>query len=484
MPKGQRHLLIGGLVLLDAAAIAVAVVAAYRLTAASAIAWEHIAPLTRVLSIVIPLAIGLFALNRLYSLDELLESPVEYGRILYACTLMAFSWSVLSFWGRDLSQMVLGETARSRTLVASLWLFSVLAAGGGRFLARRVVRALRRRDMLVSRALIVGLGTPGISLARHFQDLPHAGIRVVGFIDDFLAPGTPVTKEWKVLGAPSALPRILEQTGATEVIVVPTAMAWESFQNLIGTVPGLNGHAIRLASGFRDILATSVRVHHFGFMPLLTVERVRITGFDALLKRILDFGLAVLLLPFVATLAGALIAIGRVNRQAALRTVPVLQRGGGSFNALLLDVGVEGRQTAFQHLLYQLGWHRLPQLLNVLRGQMSMVGPRPIPLEYLQNYERWLPNLRTVKPGLMGPWVARQAPGSVDEEMQTNLFYIRNYSVWLDLQIIARSMVRLLADVPLAASRERSIREAARRISSGGPGPEPGPAHPRKVTPQ
>jgi len=295
MPKGHRRLLVLGLILLDILAVAIAMTAAYRAVSAVGRAPEPFG-YPWPLAIVIPVAIGLLALNRLYVLDELLEGPAEYGRIAYGCTLMAFGLSVLGFWVR------VEQGVPSRKLIVLVWLFSCLAVGGGRFLARRIVRALRRRGYLVSRALIVGLGSPGISLARHFGEIKHAGIQVVGFVDDFLPPGTPVTDGLKVLGPPSALPRILQQTGATEVIVVPTAMAWESFQDLIRTATDLNGHSIRLVPGLRDILATNVKVHQLGFTPLLTIERVRITGLDAILKRILDYGTAILLLPLALPL--------------------------------------------------------------------------------------------------------------------------------------------------------------------------------------
>jgi FlaA1/EpsC-like NDP-sugar epimerase len=198
------------------------------------------------LVLAIPVAIGLFALNRLYVLDELLEGPVEYGRIIYGCTLTTFGLSVLGFWWRDLDAI-----APSRRLLTALWLLSCLAVVADRFVARRIVRALRRRGHLTTRALIVGLGAAGLSLGRHFQEIKHAGVKVVGFIDDFLPAGTPVTDGLKVLGPPSALASILRQTGADEIIVVPTSMAWESFEDLIRSTASLNGHAVRLTPGFR-----------------------------------------------------------------------------------------------------------------------------------------------------------------------------------------------------------------------------------------
>jgi lipopolysaccharide/colanic/teichoic acid biosynthesis glycosyltransferase len=227
--------------------------------------------------------------------------------------------------------------------------------------------------------------------------------------------------------------------------VVPTAMAWESFQDLIRTVPALNGHAIRLASGFRDILATNVKVHQLGFTPLLTVERVRITGFDAILKQILDWGVALALSPFVLLFIGVAGAGLAARGRRLFRKVPVMGRGGEGFNLLLLNL--EDPKDV-RPSVWRLGLRQLPQLANVLLGQMSIVGPRPIPLGRTTEYDRWLPNLRTVKPGLIGPWIIREMPRSLDEEMETNLFYIRNYTVWLDLEILARSIVRLLRGYP------------------------------------
>jgi lipopolysaccharide/colanic/teichoic acid biosynthesis glycosyltransferase len=435
MPKAQRRLLITGLVLLDIVTVTLALLAARWLVSPQGEGDWFLYPWLPLMSVVV--ATMFFAINRLYVLDELFEGPVEYGRVVYACTLTTFAVSVVGFWGREI---VVGPP--SRRLIALTWLLSILAVGGGRFVARRVVRALRRRGYLVSRALIVGLGAAGISLARNFRSMRHTGMDVVGFIDDYLPPGTPVTDGLKVLGPPSALPRILHETGATEVIVVPTAMAWESFRDLIRSTSGLNGHAVRLALDFLDLLPTSVKVHRFGFTPLLTIERIRITGLDAVMKWVLDYGTALVLMPvtlsLVALLGGALLLTG-VRPFQSLR---VIGREGVAFRTFLLNVS-EPRNRV-QRLIYHLGLDKLPQFLNVLMGQMSIVGPRPVRVDQRSEYERWIPNLLTVKPGITGLWVVRGMPASLEDEMQLNLFYTRNYSIWLDLDILARSLIRLL----------------------------------------
>ncbi|MGH2427112.1 MAG: hypothetical protein ACRDF1_12640, partial [bacterium] len=165
--KRQRVLLTTALVGTDVVALAVALLISHRIAASVSI-WH--APQSFPLSLwfAVPVAIALFALGRLYVLDDLLEGPIEYGRVINCCTLASFSVIVLGFWGK-----ALGELAPSRTLIALVWGLSIATVGVGRFTARRVVRFLRRRGHLVSRAVMVGLGESGIGYARHFNQLRH-----------------------------------------------------------------------------------------------------------------------------------------------------------------------------------------------------------------------------------------------------------------------------------------------------------------------
>jgi len=440
MPYAQRHRFIASLMGLDILALLAAGTGASFLVPFDIMSAGRAGSLV-LLICAIPVAIGLFALNRLYVLDELLEGPTEYGRIVYACTLTAFGLSVIGFWWRDLDAIL-----PSRRLITALWLLSCLAVVGARFIARRIVRRLRRRGHLRTRAVIVGLGAPGLSLGRHFQEAKHAGVEIVGFIDDFLPAGTPVAGGLKVLGSPSALPAILEQTGAGEIIVVPTAMAWESFEDLIRSTATLNGHAVRLTPGFREILAANVKVHQFGFIPLLTIERTRITGLDALLKGVLDYVTAITLLVMGLPVLAIFAMLLRVKGVRPFQKVAMIGCGGRSFQVPILARSMPSNriETAF----LRLGLDKIAQLGNVLCGRMSIVGPRPIPVASRHDYERWIPNLLTVKPGVTGPWAVHGRLPSLDHEMQATLFYIRNYTIWLDLEVIARSVLRVLAGRP------------------------------------
>lgn len=438
MHSAVRRRLVNSLVLIDMLAVTAALTLAYWLAVPQRFALGN-PQYQLLLATGIPMAVALFALTRLYVLDELLEGSTEYNRLTYGCTLMALGLIIVDFWGANL-----GELVPSRRLIALIWLTSVATVGAARFAVRRVVRFLRRRGILVSRALIVGTGGSGIQLARHFQATKHAGIQVAGFVDDFLPSGTPVGEGLRVLGPPSKLPQLISETGASEVIVVPTAMAWESFQDLIRTVTGFNGHPVRLAPDFRDVLATNVRVHQLGFTPLLTIERVRITGLDAVLKMTMDYALALLLLPVAVPLVVLLSALLAMTGTPPLTSVRALGRRGKPFDAFLLNT--EGA-SGLAHILRQTGLDRLPLLLNVVLGQVSIVGPRLVPEARQREFQQWLPNLLTVKPGITGLWSVRMPP-SLDDEMQLSLFYIRNYTIWLDAEILIRTIIRIVAGHP------------------------------------
>jgi undecaprenyl-phosphate galactose phosphotransferase len=170
------------------------------------------------------------------------------------------------------------------------------------------------------------------------------------------------------------------------------------------------------------------------------VDRVRLAGFDAGLKAGLDYGLgALMVLP--AALLVALIGLSlRLSRPGpVLEGANYLGMGGRAFQAWQF-AGGPGWLSRF---LTESGLQRLPLLFSVLAGQLSLVGPRPVLASDRETYRRWLPSLATVKPGVTGPW-AVVALGSLEEEMRAALYYIRNWTIWLDLQILVQTALVIL----------------------------------------
>jgi lipopolysaccharide/colanic/teichoic acid biosynthesis glycosyltransferase len=98
--------------------------------------------------------------------------------------------------------------------------------------------------------------------------------------------------------------------------------------------------------------------------------------------------------------------------------------------------------SGFGLFLYRTGLDKLPQLFNVLVGQMSLVGPRTVSVGSQDRYGQWLPSVLTVKPGMTGPWAVANCP-TLDDEIRLTIYYIRNWTIWLDLQIIFQTVVRM-----------------------------------------
>jgi lipopolysaccharide/colanic/teichoic acid biosynthesis glycosyltransferase len=297
---------------------------------------------------------------------------------------------------------------------------------------RRVVRAMRRRGHLMARALIVGADEQGRAIARQLRSEVDSGLRVLGFVDDFLPRGTPVEAPLAVLGHPGVLPALVQEHRVAEIVVVPGAMAWESFQSVLEQITLGGGPRIRLSPGYYDLLATTPRVAHRNFVPLFVVDSARLSGFDALLKALLDYGLGLLAFVLAAPVL-AVILLARLGRRPALVTHAYIGIGSRVFRARTLAAGPDDA-------LAVTGLDRLPLLWPVLTGHMSLVGPRPIAAEARARYGRWLPSLASVKPGLTGPWAVVPV-AALEEEMRGVLYYIRNWTIWLDVQILAQTVL-------------------------------------------
>jgi lipopolysaccharide/colanic/teichoic acid biosynthesis glycosyltransferase len=385
----------------------------------------------------------LLALLGGYRRDVLLGGLVEYRYLLQASVLGLLGLTAFSFFWRPNFEPSRGWLLMVLPLsCVLLWL--------GRFLVRRAVYALRRRGWLTARVLIVGANDQGIAMAEQWLRDHTCGMSVVGFLDDFKPVGTAVTDGLEVLGRPTALERLAHETDVSEVVLVSGAVAWETFEEIIQGAIKPNGFILRLSPGFYEMLGTGVVVTNKSFVPLLNVNPNRLSGFDAVMKWTVDYaiGLAALCLGL------PLMGLAALGLKAAGAGRPLLDRhstpgqGGRAFKMLKFHTRPVSR---FERWLLSSGLDKLPQLFNLMMGQMSLVGPRPRVLGEDSEDPATGRNLLTMKPGIIGPWTAsgrwRQA-----DEAQVDLTYVRNWTIWLDLQIMvetAAAWLRLGRPAPL-----------------------------------
>jgi exopolysaccharide biosynthesis polyprenyl glycosylphosphotransferase len=214
-------------------------------------------------------------------------------------------------------------------------------------------------------------------------------------------------------------------------------------------------------------MTTGVEVHDAGNVPLLSINRIRLSGAEIFLKRVMDLLVSSIVLalfwPFMLLIG---LAIRLDSPGPIFHRRRVVGVGAKPFNALKFrsmyvyaaerlaqdpelrqkfeenyKLKDDPRVTPVGRFLRRSSLDELPQLFNVLWGQMSLVGPRMITPEERVRYGKWWMNLSTVKPGITGLWqVSGRSDIGYEERVMLDMRYIRNYTIWLDLHLLYRTI--------------------------------------------
>jgi exopolysaccharide biosynthesis polyprenyl glycosylphosphotransferase len=341
-----------------------------------------------------------------------------------------------------------------------------------RQIARNVFAKLRATGKLSRRIVIVGTDPHAVGLLHTYERHPELGYRVVGFVGDELdgrgthlrMSGGPSDPE--VLGTIADLPRVLHEQQAVGVVVSLASVTSEAVNTVTRQLTE-NGYHVALSSGLSDIDVTRLRPQQLDGRTMIYVEPVLRGGWRAAAKRGFDVTLAAVLLALSSpVLLAATLAIkydskgpvlfsqtrvgrnGELFRLTKLRTMVVdaeerkaalahLNESDGA----LFKIAADPRVTRVGRLLRKLSIDELPQLVCVLRGTMSMVGPRPaLPSEVAEWDDDVLERLR-VLPGLTGLWqVSGRSSSSFETYKRLDLYYVDNWSLRHDAEICARTV--------------------------------------------
>jgi exopolysaccharide biosynthesis polyprenyl glycosylphosphotransferase len=335
---------------------------------------------------------------------------------------------------------------------------------------RLLARHFRRRGFNYRTLLLVGINPRSQEVAEIIQTHPHWGLRLLGFV----APNAEFPRMvtgLPVLGSADDLPRILQEEVVDEVIFILSRRQLEEFEESFLLCSEL-GIRARVALYFPHMKARVVLEDLEG-IPLLTFTNTPLAPFPMFLKRLADVvasgvGLAVLAVPLLLIAAGVKLTsrgpvlfkqvrCGLNGRRFTLYKFRTMYQGSeqqldevahlNEVNGPAFKARSDPRVTPVGKVLRRLSLDELPQLANVLRGQMSLVGPRPPLPEEVARYERWQRRRLSMKPGITGLWQVSGRAGLDDFNrwIALDLAYIDQWSLWLDLKIMLKTIPAVLS---------------------------------------
>ena len=419
---------------------------------APAARWDY----TLITLAAIPVWILLFYLYGLYEPRQVLGPVNEFKQVFHGVV----AGTVVIFITDSIANMNL---ARGWALLAMASGF--VFVGGERLLVRKTLHFLRRRGGDTTRTIVLGFNHEATTVAKALEREGWLGYSIIGFVDDDVPPGTETTLGGEVIGNTSQLRELIEEKNAGLVLVAASAFDTTRLNRLFWELQDVDVD-LQITSGTIDLMASRMIVQSVAGVPLLYVRRTGMDRAQKTMKRALDllgslFGVIVL----SPLLAGVAIWIKRDSEGPVIFKQVRVGRDGELFECWKfrsMFVDAEERRAELEHLnegpgllfkladdprvtkagkvLRRYSIDELPQLWNVLKGEMSLVGPRPALPSEVEQYDDWVRNRLKVKPGMTGLWqVSGRTETSFSDYVRYDLFYIQNWSLSLDLWILWRT---------------------------------------------
>ena len=389
--------------------------------------------------------------------------PIHFGRGELLAVAKGTTFGI-ALW--LLAGVTLSISFVTATFLLQVWLSIVSGMIVARLLFRSILNRRGSREQFRRNLLIVGVNPRSLRIARELERGRDFACRIVGFADDSSMKGFPLASTLV------ELPEFLRNTAIDEVIVcLPIKSQFDRMVEIINCCED-QGIMVRVMA---DILAGSTSqssIDQVGDNALVSLHPHAINGSGASVKRLIDIvgaGLLVIALTPVLAVAAAVVTLSssgpaffrqeRVGRNKKIfkmikfRTMVAdastrqseledLNEASGP----VFKIGNDPRITRVGRFLRRTSIDELPQLINVLRGEMSLVGPRPLPVRDYEGFsEDWHRRRFSVRPGISGLWqVAGRSNLPFDQWMELDLKYINEWSLTLDFKVLLRTLPAVL----------------------------------------
>jgi exopolysaccharide biosynthesis polyprenyl glycosylphosphotransferase len=395
----------------------------------------------------------------------------DEARDIFKICALGLAILALSIYGFRLDGWLLGADEISRPWIVLLALTSGVFLLGEKLLIRTLSRYVRARGFNYRTVLIVGINDRALELADAIEDHRYWGFKIIGFVRDPDSTQAEIPKRFPVLGTTDDLQRLVEGLVIDDVLFCVSRRSLDQMENQILALHE-QGVRTRFALQLFPHAKTKTRLEELDGIPILTLATVQQSVLLAVVKRLMDIFLGLLMiglaLPIMALVA-LLIKMTEGGRVLYRQTRCGLN--GRRFTLYKFRTMIEDAEAKQQDLLHlnemdgpvfkmssdpRVTWvgrflrrfslDELPQFWNVLRGDMSLVGPRPPIPDEVARYQRWQRRRLSMKPGLTCLWqISGRNQLDFERWMQLDLEYIDTWSPWLDLKILLKTVPAVLS---------------------------------------
>jgi len=358
----------------------------------------------------------------------------------------------------------------SRLLFLYTAILVVIFIGISRGLITLLRSYLRRYGIGVERVMLVGAGDVGRMVMRTIAARPGLGYQLIGFLDDNPSKGSTDIGRIKALGPIENFTQILENQAVDLTII---CLPWQSHRTVARLVNECEqiGVKVQVVPDLFQLTKNQMQVEELNGIPLISTRTLSIAGWNWLFKRIFDIAFSMLIAIFALPL-GLLIAlmirldspgpiiyaqtrIGKngqpfkffkfrsmvVDADERRREIANLNQSTGP----LFKIKDDPRCTRIGGFLRRFSLDELPQLINVLRGEMSLIGPRPNLPQEVEQYQEWHKKRLSVSPGMTGLWqISGRSDLTFDEMVLLDIYYAENWSFGLDMSILLTTVPKVL----------------------------------------
>jgi len=449
-------------------------------------AWsKDFVPYAGVVFFIIPIQLAMLIYQRAYRLQGAFSYVAEFIKVFKAVSVASLLTIAFTFLFRG--GYAFRDFPYSRGVFLINFAFALVAFSAFHLSLRFVQTLIRKRDINLIPTLIVGTNAEAEQTLRELNERPDLGYRVIGIVAGNGKRGDAETRrflgETSIIGKVEELPALIRELAIQEVIITDDKIPSEKLFEAMMQVGRKQKVEFRFAPSLFNVLPQKTSVEQIGVLPMVRLFREPLSDAERLVKRLSDIVISTIALAVFSPLwliisilikfdsRGAILfkqervgmdgriflcykfrtmnanADDKIHREAYLKNIEgnAEANAGDDEKPVFGKVKNDPRITKIGKFLRRTSLDELPQFLNVLKGDMSIVGPRPpIPYE-VENYELWHRKRLDMKPGITGLWqVSGRNRLTFDEMVRIDVFYIENWSLWLDLKIILLTLPAML----------------------------------------